>query len=292
MGGGYAAIADDPTAVWHNPAGLAIYGDNVGYLGAELVVLDRAYTPDAQSPLGASQATKTIHENTGPTFIPVSARRRASASANRPATRFAFGILVYDAYGGSISYNPTDLSKTDMATGMSKVVGISSTQITDLRADADARLSGQRRLLHRRRPAHRHQQLLVNDTESAFSAVLVRLGRRHRRHLRRHAAPAQAGADRRGLSHADERVDQRQRPVHRTGSPPGTKDFGLNITWPQSAGLGVTVFPHKRLLATVQADWTAWSSIQKLGDRHSGGLAGPKRCATWTPTRSTQAFRA
>ena len=29
MGGAYTAVADDPSAVWFNPAGTAFYGDNV-----------------------------------------------------------------------------------------------------------------------------------------------------------------------------------------------------------------------------------------------------------------------
>ncbi|HEY1584663.1 MAG TPA: hypothetical protein VGH63_03185, partial [Polyangia bacterium] len=33
MGGAFTAIADDPTAVWYNPAGTALYGDNVFYVG-------------------------------------------------------------------------------------------------------------------------------------------------------------------------------------------------------------------------------------------------------------------
>ncbi|MFI5289783.1 MAG: long chain fatty acid transport protein, partial [Polyangia bacterium] len=47
LGGAFTAVADDPTAVWHNPAGPAFFGDNVAYLGAELVLTQRSYTPSA-----------------------------------------------------------------------------------------------------------------------------------------------------------------------------------------------------------------------------------------------------
>ena len=70
------------------------------------------------------------------------------------------------------------------------------------------------------------------------------------------------------------------------------KTFGLDITWPQSAGLGVTVFPHRRISPSLQADWTAWSSVQTAHVDVGGIDARRKRCATWTPTRSTPAFRA
>src|SRR6266511_2885199 len=52
LGGAFTAIADDPTAAWHNPSVLALYGENVAYLGGELVFTQRTYTPDAQSTLG------------------------------------------------------------------------------------------------------------------------------------------------------------------------------------------------------------------------------------------------
>lgn len=274
IGGGYAAIADDPTAIWHNPAGIAVYGDNVGYLGAELVVLDRAYTPDAQSGLGQAGNTKTIHENTGPTFIPVIGATTRFGFGKSPATRFAFGILLYDAYGGSISYNPTDISKTDMATGMSKVVGISSTQITDLEltptlgyqvSDVFSIGAGLRIGIN---------SFSVNDTEPAFSAVLsgsgVGIGGILGIMLRPHKL-VQIGAVYRTPMNVSISGNG---PLTVTGMT-STKDFGLNISWPQSAGLGVTVFPHKRILATVQADWTAWSSIQQLA-LNIGGLVVPK----------------
>jgi long-chain fatty acid transport protein len=41
-------------------------------------------------------------------------------------------------------------------------------------------------------------------------------------------------------------------------------DFDLAIEWPQSAALGVSVQAHSRLLASVQADWTGWSSVRNL----------------------------
>ncbi|HEY2743489.1 MAG TPA: hypothetical protein VGL86_02660, partial [Polyangia bacterium] len=64
MGGAFTAIADDPTAVWYNPAGTALYGDNVFYLGGELLAPQRSYMPDAQSPLGQQGITNKITENT------------------------------------------------------------------------------------------------------------------------------------------------------------------------------------------------------------------------------------
>ncbi|HWE31152.1 MAG TPA: hypothetical protein VHB97_24260, partial [Polyangia bacterium] len=110
MGGAFTAVADDPTAVWYNPSGTAIYGDNVGYVGGELIFTNRSYTPDAQSPLGQAGITNKITENTAPTFIPVLGFTTRFGLGKNAPTRFAFSIAAYDAYGGSISFNPASVS--------------------------------------------------------------------------------------------------------------------------------------------------------------------------------------
>src|SRR5262245_32904994 len=71
LGGAFSAVADDPTAVWYNPAGPAFLGNNMVYLGGELVITQRSYTPAPSSPLGKENITGTLNENTAPTFIPM-----------------------------------------------------------------------------------------------------------------------------------------------------------------------------------------------------------------------------
>jgi long-chain fatty acid transport protein len=263
LGGAYTAVADDPTAVWHNPAGTAIYGDNVFYLGGEVVILNRSYTPDAQSPLGQAGITGTINENTAPQFIPVVGASTRFGFGKTQPTRFAFSILAYDAYGGSISYDPSSISMTD-AGGNKRVVGISSTQIRDFEltptlayqvSDAFQVGAGLRIGIN---------SFSVVDNESAFSVNLdgsgVGIGGILGLMLRPHKLVQIGAVYRTPLSASI----SGNGPLSIGGGMPMSKDFSLNITWPQSAGLGVTVFPLRRLFATVQADWTAWSSIQKL----------------------------
>ena len=254
MGGGYTAIADDPTAVWHNPAGTALYGDNVVYVGGELVLTQRSYTPDAQSPLGQAGVNGKLTENTTPTFIPlIGASTRFGFGKSAP-TRFAFSILAYDAYGGSISYNPDQLKNR----------GLSSTTISDFEltptlayqiSDVLSVGAGLRIGIN---------TFSVNDHETSFAANLsgsgVGIGGILGVMVRPHRLVQLGAVYRTPLSasitgNGDLTIGS---------DPPRKQDFGLKIDWPQSAALGVTVFPHRRILATVQADWTAWSSVQKL----------------------------
>lgn len=266
MGGAFTAIADDPTAVWYNPAGTALYGDNVFYLGGELVAPQRSYTPDAQSPLGQAGITKKITENTTPTAIPVVGATTRFGFGKSAPTRFAFSIAAYDPYGGSISFSPSDISsKTiDPNTGKPKILGISSTEILDY--ELTPTLAYQVSDLFTFGAGLRIgiNSFSVTDTESADAAVLngsgVGIGGVFGVMLRPHRL-IQIGA-----------VYRTELSTSISGSGPlivnpkaaMNTDFGLHITWPQSAGLGITVYPHRRLLFSVQADWTAWSSVQQL----------------------------
>jgi len=269
MGGAFTGIADDPTAVWHNPAGTALYGDNVGYVGLEIVAPQRTYTPDASSTLGQAGLTKPILENSAPNTIPVIGFSTRFGFGKTAPTRFAFSLLAYDPYGGSISFRPSDISSSmiDPNTGKPKVLGLQSTQILDFEltptlayqvSDVFSVGAGLRIGIN---------SFSVNDTEPAFGATLsgsgVGLGGILGVMLRPHRL-VQIGA-----------VYRTPMSVSISGSgpliigsgPTATKlnpEFGLDITWPQSAGLGVTVFPHRRLMMSVQADWTGWSSVQTL----------------------------
>lgn len=261
LGGAFTAVADDPTAVWHNPAGTALYGDNVFYLGGELVLTNRSYTPDAGSPLGQAGITRTLSETTAPTFIPVIGATTRFGFGKSPPTRFAFSIAAYDAYGGSISYD-----KTQLTAGMpARIQGLSSTQILDfeltptlayqvsdvLQVGAGLRIG--------------INSFSLTDSESSFAANVsgasgVGIGGILGVMLRPHRLVQIGAVYRTPLSASV----SGQGDLSIGSGMPSKQDFGLHIDWPQSAALGVTVFPHRRILATVQADWTGWSSVQQL----------------------------
>src|SRR5678815_4200999 len=105
-------IRDSPSAVWFNPAGTAFYGDNVVLLGAELVLLDRAYQPSAGSPLGTmgSPTNQYIHENTAPQFIPYIAVSSRFGYGKQPPNRFALSLAVYVPFGGAISFQDAQVN--------------------------------------------------------------------------------------------------------------------------------------------------------------------------------------
>src|SRR5262249_49740881 len=96
------------------------------YVGGELVLAYRSYTPDANSTLGGVGISDKIYEKNSPTFIPIIAASTRFGYGRAPATRFAFAIAAYDAYGGAIAYKESDLSLNG-----GKAIGLISTSLTD-----------------------------------------------------------------------------------------------------------------------------------------------------------------
>jgi long-chain fatty acid transport protein len=269
MGGAFTAVADDPTAVWYNPAGTAVYGDNVGYVGGELIFTGRSYTPDANSPLGSAGLTSKLSENTSPTVIPVLGFTTRFGFGKNAPTRFAFSIAAYDAYGGSIAFNPTSVTVNGRALGITSVKVLQyevaptlAYQVSDmLSVGASLRIG--------------INTFSVNDTETVFAANLsgtgVGVGATLGAMLKLHRMIQVGLVYRTPMSVAISGTS----PVALGSAAPTQQDFGVHMHWPQSAGVGVAVTPFSRLMVSAQADWTGWSSLQSL-DLTVAGIAEPK----------------
>jgi long-chain fatty acid transport protein len=282
LGGAFTAVADDVSAVWYNPAGPAFFGDNEVYLGGELVLTQRSYTPDPSSPLGQLGHTSAITENTAPTFLPMVGASSRFGFGKTKATRFALSLLAHLAYGGSISYNPQDIfNSTTM-----KPAGLTNTQILDY--EITPALSYQVTDVLAIGAALRIgiNAFSVDDQESAFHATLstsgVGIGGTLGILFRPHRMVDIGAVYRTPLS----ATMTGGGPVAVSGQPVMNKDSSLSISWPQSAGLGVAVKPHWRVLASVQGDWTGWSSVQKLNPT----LPGIPDATTTRPMRYNDTY--
>lgn len=275
LGGAFTAVADDPTAVWYNPSGIALSADNVVYIGGEIVFTQRSYTPGDNTAIGGAQRaadghTHAITENTSPTVIPVIGASTRFGFGKSAPTRFAFAIGAYDAYGGSISYKPSDFTHDGTLDGLSKtqildyeLVPTLAYQVTDvLSVGAGLRIG------------INTFNVTTNDPTKRVFATLngsgVGIGANLGVMLKPHRMVQIGAVYRTPLSVAlsgsgDVTISDNTKP----------QDFGLHVTWPQSAGLGVSVTPHPRILASAQVDWTGWSSVQSL-DLTLGGAPQPK----------------
>jgi long-chain fatty acid transport protein len=266
LGGAFTAVADDPTAMWYNPGAPAFFGDNVVYLGGELLLTEREYTPSADSPLGKDGHTQPIKENSDPTFIPMfGASSRFGFGKTKP-TRFALSILGHVGYGGAIRFARSDLNKP----ATMNPSGLAYTQILDYEITPGLSYQVNEVLSIGFGLRIGVTSFSVQDFESAFSATLattgVGIGASLGAMIRPHRMVDIGLVYRTPLS----ATATGSGPVTISGQTAQNRDASMSITWPQSAGVGIAVKPHWRVLATVQGDWTAWSSVQKLSIELAG----------------------
>lgn len=105
LGGAFAAIADDPTALHFNPAGLALLTKSSVYAAGEFIYMPRYYEPDLaactenpDSPLCQRQ-TASSSFSALPAFGFASRLRKEGIPS-----RLAFGVGFWNTYGGQIDY--------------------------------------------------------------------------------------------------------------------------------------------------------------------------------------------
>lgn len=259
LGGGGAAIADDPTAVWHNPSGLAFPDETIVLLDLAVLSLDRRWDPPGRP---------TVSETTAPQPIPTGgASTRFAFGRERPA-RFALGVAAYLAYGGHLSLDPASVKDsmgpgatgiTDTGITLFEVATALAYQVADVLSLGAALRVG-------------IGNFSVTDTETTFSADRL----------------SAVGAGIGGSFGATVRPHPRVQigVIYRTplrtrltgggaisvagAAPVQRDDLSLELKWPQSAALGLSVRAARWLRLVVQGDWTGWSSMQSLDLRFTG----------------------
>lgn len=101
IGGAFTGIADDPTAVYFNPAGLDDLQSQV-MVGGELVYGPRSYIPmKADGTTGAAQATSVVAP------VPAIGTVLHFTDDDDQPSRFTLGFGVWNTFGGQLSYKKT-----------------------------------------------------------------------------------------------------------------------------------------------------------------------------------------
>lgn len=99
FGGAYAAIADDPTALFHNPAGLTQIESLQVLVAGDFIYAPRSYTPLAEDGTVGDKQASDSHTST----LPLAAVARRFALNDGP-TRLVFGIGAWSTFGGAIGF--------------------------------------------------------------------------------------------------------------------------------------------------------------------------------------------
>ncbi len=244
MGGAFTAFADDATALYFNPAGLADAEPQV-QVGGEFIVGPRTYTPVAPN----DQGQKTLLLSPSPV---AGVLGRFTGEDDQPS-RVTLGAGVWNTFGGKLSYPKTGMPAFDAledlvieTTGGAAVrvsdklsigaavrvgLGLFSTSVTQKPFDAELSASG----------------VGVGGTTGVIykPTEMIQIGVAYRTKMS----------------------------ISTTGSGsvaqiPGSTPIRTGVTreqhWPQSASLGLGLRPKPFVKLAAQVDWAGWSTIQDI----------------------------
>jgi long-chain fatty acid transport protein len=108
MGGAFVAVADDPTALHFNPAGMALLPKSAVLVGGEFIVAPRTYTPDLESTLCTNNPDSEACDPQSPSApvrpLPVLGYVSRLKDEGVPS-RMSFGVGLWNTYGGQLEYD-------------------------------------------------------------------------------------------------------------------------------------------------------------------------------------------
>jgi long-chain fatty acid transport protein len=252
-GNAFTAVADDPAALHHNPAGMATqYQDSV-MLGVELVLAPRRYTPVIEDPATGQAVRGEDQKNqNSPIELPTLGYVTRLSEGGVPS-RLALGVGFWSTFGGDVSYDK----------GMENVRAINSTRIAALEIV----------------PGVAYE---VNDFLQIGAALRLGLGLFS---VDAEAQPVDSDLSAFGIGGGltlgimvapSKRL--RFGATWRSALTINTKGSGwiapggamtdvtpkLTQEWPQQASIGVLWRPTAKLGLSAQLDWTDWSRMQRL----------------------------
>lgn len=263
MGGAFSAIADDPTALHFNPAGLARLRKSNIMIGGEFVVAPRSYEPkfdgdvcEGDDPPARCQSPQ---EPTAPIRPVPSLGFATKLTREGQPTGIAVGIGFWNTFGGQLEYEDE--------------------------VDIPGTLQKSRNVVLELVPGAAYE---VNDVLSVGAALRIGIGLFDSESFERpssaelSASGFGAGATIGILITPSQRLAvgayyRTPLTVTTTGDgvieqSTGLLDVELEFVqpWPQQAGISVAVKPTDKLTLAAQFDWHGWQRVNALEPTFEG----------------------
>jgi long-chain fatty acid transport protein len=249
-GGAFTAIADDPTALHFNPAGMASQPDDTVLVGSETIVAPRSWKPlDADGNLGPAQTPSNA-----PSFLPLLGYVTRLHQEGVPS-RWALGIGFWNTFGGSLDYGAGDPSvKQVNATSIAllEVVPGIAYEVNDfLQLGVGFRLGYGIFTVNATKHPTASADVSTAGVGAGFStgAMVSPTRNLHFGLVWRSAITV----DTKGSGDIDF-----------GDGMPKTVDSSMTEEWPQQASIAMHWQATEHFGLALQADWTDWSSMQKL----------------------------
>jgi long-chain fatty acid transport protein len=255
MGGAFGAVADDPSALHFNPAGLATVFGRVLAVGLEYIYSQRTYTPvNEEGVEGAPQ-----EPNQASAVVP-SIGFVLRPELDGSPSRLSFGVGLWNTYGGQVSYDKTGradvpaLNRTREAL-LELVAGVGYEASEYVSVGLAVRVGF----------GLFDVDATARPITSVMSATGFGVGLTGGIMLSNGGRLEDAGTARLGVVYrtpmtvataGDATLDM--------GGGPTELDIEHSQQWPQSAAIAAAWRPLARLLVAAEVDWTDWSRVNTL----------------------------
>jgi len=260
MGGAFSAIADDPTALHFNPAGIARLSKSHIMIGGEFIVAPRTYKPISDFCTATPDDAKCRDQSPTSPVRPLPSLGFTTRIKNQGVpSRLSFGVGVWNTFGGQLEYDECDTCGP----------GGTDNQIPGT-------LQETRNAVIEVVPGLAYE---VNDVIAVGMAIRLGIGLfdtvayQRPTNTELHATGIGAGATFGIMITPNKKLSIGA--YYRTALTVDTTGDGENETvgpvevtfeqrWPQQMGAGIAYRPTPKLLVAGQFDWHGWSRLEQI----------------------------
>jgi long-chain fatty acid transport protein len=271
MGGAFSAIADDPTALHFNPAGLARTTQSNVLIGGEFIVAPRTYEPDL--PACETQPDSAPCQTQSPTSpvrpLPSLGFSTRLQSEGVPS-RLAFGVGVWNSFGGQLEYQddpPIGGTLKSTRNAVIEVVPGVAYEVNDVMAIGAAFRLGVGLF---------DSEAISRPSDAELSAKGIGAGATLGILITPSETLSVGAYYRTALN-----VTTTGSGVVHTGTDLDV-DVEFTQKWPQQAGMSVAMVPVDKVTLAVQFDWIGWSLVDIISPQFAGDPALTRQAAIVT----------
>lgn len=254
MGNAFTAVADDASAIWFNPAGIAFQKGNVLTAGADIIKPNHEFTPTGSS------ATYSAKGRTF--FVP-----HGYISYNRPNLPVVFGLGINSPFGLSTNWRNSGapFASESTAAKMAKSVTFSEIKMANINPTIAYKLNNNLAIgggisYYYVDEVHLDNQILLLRGDGngwganfgvMYKADRFNLGVNYRSQVKADIDGIATGGPNLGVLGAGALVGV-------------TSTAKTSVTFPDILNIGVAYHPDDKLLLSFNLDWTHWKTFKSI----------------------------